>query len=107
MRVEPVEIFADTTNAAVMRHPGRHFPGMLIQGDTLHSFCCMADDACSGLDRSSEAYKNATSLETGFGRTSMTTKPFWMSTACLCRSATEAPLLRNTHDLTCRPPAPH
>ncbi|MGL9617149.1 hypothetical protein QRQ56_04035 [Bradyrhizobium sp. U531] len=62
MRVAPVEIFADTTNAAVMRHPARQFPGVLVQGDTLHSLCCMADDVCSALDRSSEAYENANQL---------------------------------------------
>jgi hypothetical protein len=35
MRTEPVEIYSDASNAAVMRHPGRQFPGVLIQGDTL------------------------------------------------------------------------
>ncbi|OKO80034.1 hypothetical protein [Bradyrhizobium sp. AS23.2] len=62
MRVAPVEIFADTTNAAVMRHPGRRFPGVLIQGDTLHSLCCLADDACAAIDRSSEEYEPANQL---------------------------------------------
>lgn len=38
MRVEPVEIYSDATNAAVMRHPGRHVPGFLIQGDSLYPF---------------------------------------------------------------------
>lgn len=42
MRTEPVEIYSDATNAAVMRHPGRNFPGMLIQGDTLHGLSSMA-----------------------------------------------------------------
>ena len=37
MKIEPVEIYSDASNAAVMRHPGRHFPGVLVQGDTLHS----------------------------------------------------------------------
>ncbi len=37
MRTEAVEIYSDATNAAVMRHPGRQFPGVLIQGDTLHN----------------------------------------------------------------------
>lgn len=37
MRTETVEIYSDATNAAVMRHPGRRFPGVLIQGDTLAS----------------------------------------------------------------------
>ncbi|MCW4461877.1 hypothetical protein OK349_09150 [Sphingomonas sp. BT-65] len=45
MRTEPVEIYSDTTNAAIMRHPGRKFPGVLIQGDTLYSFSQMAADA--------------------------------------------------------------
>lgn len=47
MRIEPVEIYADTTNAAVLRHPGRKFPGVLIQGDTLYSMCPAADFICS------------------------------------------------------------
>lgn len=47
MRIEPVEIYADTTNAAVLRHPGRKFPGVLIQGDTLYSMCQAADFICS------------------------------------------------------------
>jgi hypothetical protein len=37
MRIEAVEIYSDATNAAVLRHPDRRFPGLLIQGDTLHS----------------------------------------------------------------------
>lgn len=37
MRIETVEIYSDATNAAVMRHPDRRFPGVLIQGDTLDS----------------------------------------------------------------------
>jgi len=36
VRTEPVEIYSDATNAAILRHPGRRFPGVLIQGDTLH-----------------------------------------------------------------------
>jgi hypothetical protein len=47
MNVEPVEIYSDATNAAVMRHPGRRFPGVLVQGDTLHSMCRNADEVCA------------------------------------------------------------
>lgn len=47
MRTERVEIYADTTNAAVLRHPGRKFPGVLVQGDTLYSLCQSADLVCS------------------------------------------------------------
>jgi hypothetical protein len=35
MRTELVEIYSDASNQAVLRHPGRRFPGVLIQGDTL------------------------------------------------------------------------
>lgn len=37
MKKEQVEIYSDASNLAVMRHPGREFPGSLIQGDSLHS----------------------------------------------------------------------
>lgn len=37
MKKELVEIYSDASNLAVMRHPGREFPGSLIQGDSLHS----------------------------------------------------------------------
>lgn len=45
MRVEPVEIYSDEANAAVLRHPGRRFPGSLIQGDDLYQLCLLADEA--------------------------------------------------------------
>ena len=35
MRTEPVDIYSEAGNAAVLRHPGRRFPGCLLQGDTL------------------------------------------------------------------------
>jgi len=46
MHTDTVEIFSDATNSAVMKHPGRHFPGVLVQGDTLRSLCVAADAAC-------------------------------------------------------------
>jgi hypothetical protein len=46
MRVEPVEIYSDETNGAVIRHPGRRFPGFLMQGDELYSLCWRADQVC-------------------------------------------------------------
>ena len=36
MKMESVEIYSDASNKAVIRHPGRAFPGVLVQGDTLH-----------------------------------------------------------------------
>jgi len=62
MRTEAVEIFSDATNAAVMRHPGRQFPGVLIQGDTLHSMCRRADVVCRGAVKGSEAYDELNDL---------------------------------------------
>jgi len=47
MHIAQVEIYSDTTNLAVIRHPGRNFPGSLIQGDSLYHVCCMADEACA------------------------------------------------------------
>jgi hypothetical protein len=64
MRVEQVEIYSDATNQAVLRHPGRQFPGSLIQGDTLYSLCRRADEICakakSRLD--AEAYEDLNDL---------------------------------------------
>jgi hypothetical protein len=34
-----VEIWSDATNMAILRHPDRHYPGILIQGDDLLGFC--------------------------------------------------------------------
>lgn len=35
METKPVDIYSDASNYGVMRHPGRKFPGSLIQGDSL------------------------------------------------------------------------
>jgi hypothetical protein len=51
MHTEQVEIYSDETNLAVMRHPGRKFPGVLLQGDTLHALCDSADSACDAVRR--------------------------------------------------------
>ncbi len=49
MRIESVEIYSDTGNAAVLRHPGRRFPGVLVQGDSLSNLCYRADEVCAAL----------------------------------------------------------
>jgi hypothetical protein len=36
MNIEQVEIYSDASNSATIRHPGRAYPGVLAQGDTLH-----------------------------------------------------------------------
>ena len=47
MQIKDVEIYSDQTNAAVMRHPGRRFPGVLVQGDSLYALCVQADEVCA------------------------------------------------------------
>ena len=56
MRSESVEILSDETNAAVMRHPDRAFPGILIQGDSLYTLCSRADHACQEVGRDTPGY---------------------------------------------------
>ena len=51
MRKEEVEIYSDQSNYAIMRHPGRSFPGALIQGDSLEILCTLADSVRQELDR--------------------------------------------------------
>lgn len=62
MRLDTVEIFSDATNAAIMRHPGRHFPGLLIQGDTLYALCREADRACKEIGRGASGFEAANEL---------------------------------------------
>ena len=59
MRTEPVEIYSDQTNAAVMRHPARRFPGVLVQGDNLFVLCEMADEACERIGRGAPGFEEA------------------------------------------------
>ena len=62
MRIDSVEIFSDLTNKAVMRHPGRIFPGVLMQGDTLYALCQRADLACNEVGRGSPGYGEVNDL---------------------------------------------
>ena len=55
MKIEPVEIYSDASNFAVMRHPGRRFPGALIQGDSLHLLCTTAEAAENALQSGNAA----------------------------------------------------
>ena len=63
MKTMQVEIYSDASNAAVMRHPGRNYPGVLVQGDTISNLAswlsravaeteatnCLSDEATEGL----------------------------------------------------------
>ena len=50
MRKEEVEIYSDSSNVAVIRHPGRRYPRSLVQGDSLQALCSSADEAIRALD---------------------------------------------------------
>lgn len=62
MRTMSVEIYSDATNAAVMRHPDRKFPGMLIQGDSLDNMYQMALGALSGAEPDSDHWHDLKEL---------------------------------------------
>ncbi|MCB2085420.1 MAG: hypothetical protein H6920_00495 [Sphingomonadaceae bacterium] len=62
MRKELVEIFSDQANAAVVRHPGRNYPGLLLQGDSLYSLYRDVDELCQMLDPTVEAFLEADDL---------------------------------------------
>ncbi len=42
MEIEPLEVFASDSNYAVIKPPGRQYPGCVIQGDSLAILCRMA-----------------------------------------------------------------
>ena len=62
MRTDQVEIYSDRTNSAVMRHPDRQYPGVLIQGDTLSNLCRIADQACSEVKSGGDALESMNEL---------------------------------------------
>ena len=47
-RVE-VEVYSWASNHAIVRVPGRHFPGIVIQGDTLSTLVHDAEEIASGV----------------------------------------------------------
>lgn len=63
MKTESVEIYSDVTNRAVMRHPARKFPGILVQGDNLYQLCLLADALCRELhDGPNAAFQSANQI---------------------------------------------
>ncbi len=56
MRKEEVEIYSDATNAAVIRHSVRKFPGLLVQGDTLYSMYQRAETVLNELNPETDIY---------------------------------------------------
>lgn len=43
---------SDRVNGPVLQYPGRRFPGVLIQGDSLHSLVALADGVVTALNNS-------------------------------------------------------
>ena len=37
MKIDKLEVYSDASNMAIIKHPGREYPGSLMQGDSLHS----------------------------------------------------------------------
>lgn len=64
---ETVEIYSDRTNAVVLRHPSRKFPGVLVQGDSLYALFRRADEICAAGKSAlaDEAYDALTELRNG------------------------------------------
>lgn len=42
MKSQAIEVLSDTVNSAVVRMPGRKFPGLVVQGDRLISLTAAA-----------------------------------------------------------------
>ena len=55
MYTAKVEIYDDTSNYAVLKHPSRLFPGSLIQGDSIYALCIDLDKLCEELKKESYA----------------------------------------------------
>lgn len=62
---ETVEIYSDRTNAVVLRHPSRKFPGVLVPGDLLYAFFQQADEACTAGKLPEAACRSMTELRNG------------------------------------------
>jgi len=59
MQITKVEVYSQESNAGVVRLPGRRFPGMVVQGDSLAVLC----DLVKGALGASEADRTAALTE--------------------------------------------
>ena len=62
MKKVDVDIFHETSNLAVIRMPGRQFPGILIQGDSLFAIYTLVSKLRNLLSES-ELFELATEIE--------------------------------------------
>jgi hypothetical protein len=61
MEIEPLEVYSRTSNYAIIKPPGRNYPGCVIQGDSLAILCGMAKDIAASVqnrDISSKDFRN-------------------------------------------------
>lgn len=49
MQIKAVEVYAEDSNYAIMKPPGRRFPGCVFQGDSLHILCSQAVNVARGV----------------------------------------------------------
>lgn len=49
-----LEVYSQTTNQAVVRMPNRHFPGLVIQGDTISTLADLAESIYEQVKKSSD-----------------------------------------------------
>jgi len=70
MELVEVELLSDGGNNAVVRMPGRRFPGVLVQGDTLASLLSWAErvEALVKAGEQTEAREEAQALADELGR---------------------------------------
>ncbi|AKJ06064.1 hypothetical protein ATI61_110191 [Archangium gephyra] len=54
MQKKEIEVFSEASNAAIVRMPGRRFPGSVIQGDSLSHLRWLAEDLRNRLRDHSE-----------------------------------------------------
>lgn len=54
MEIKPIEIFSEASNYAIVRMPGRSFPGCVIQGDSLSILLHRAEEVLELAKRSAD-----------------------------------------------------
>ncbi len=63
MKRHKLEIFSETSNYGIVKMPGRHFPGCVIQGDSLHILVGMARNIAKKLPKDENAQELLAMLE--------------------------------------------
>ena len=58
-----VDVFSEATNAAVVRMPGRQFPGVVVQGDTLSTLVSDVRELCEQIEAGGDVLEDARFLQ--------------------------------------------